>query len=314
MPVKSSPRIGCRTCGPWAKLFGALVGPIAVLLAAGCMPYMTPIRPKSPFAAAGPGPLIIAHRGGSFEAPENTLAAVIHGSLCGSDWQEVDVALSADGVPMVLHDDDLDRTTDGHGQVEQTTAAQLRTLHAGRPGMGEGTLGEMRRWGVAVPDFGAVYAREKIPTLDEVLAVPGARLMIELKGTKRVIELARAVVKAVQKRHMTERVAIGSFDYHLLEAVYGLDPSIPLVGIVEHTIGGLDHLLDLPITTLAVDKNLLEQALALAPPGVAVWVWTIYSVVEAQKFAAAGAHGLITDAPAAVVRALRSDATLRSGP
>ncbi len=279
---------------------------LALSTHSGCrLPMSNPIRPPAPFAAVGPGALIIAHRGGSLEAPENTLAAIRQATQLGSDWQEVDVTLSADGVPVVFHDDELGRTTEGQGAVEQLPLAALKQLHAGRPHPNAGTLGELQRQQLVAPDFAAAYADERIPTLEEVLRVPQARLMLELKQTKRVIDLARATVQAVHRTQMTGRVAIASFDVRLLEAVYGLDPALPLVGIVENSLTELDHLLDLPLMALAVDKNLLKEVLGRAPPGVAVWAWTAYSAQEAEVLAAAGAHGVITDAPRATAAVLR---------
>src|SRR5688500_15952335 len=79
--------------------------------------------PQPPFRAVL-GPVIIAHRGGSLEAPENTLAAIRHGAAVGSDWIEIDVTLSRDDEVIVIHDDTLERTTDGTGMVEAMTLSQ----------------------------------------------------------------------------------------------------------------------------------------------------------------------------------------------
>ena len=106
---------------------------IMVLAMTDCSTPILGLRPPAPFAAVGVGPLIIAHRGGSLEAPENTLAAFRHGVAAGSDWQELDVTLSSDGQLVVIHDDDLDRTTNGSGPVGKKTWADLQKLTAGQP-------------------------------------------------------------------------------------------------------------------------------------------------------------------------------------
>ena len=187
------------------------------------------VRPAAPFAAAGPQPLVIAHRGGSLEAPENTCASVAHGIAVGAPWQEVDVTLSAEGVAVVIHDDLLQRTTDGSGWVEQTPLALLRQLRAGSPQPDAGTQAALQRQGIAVPTFAMDAAHTQLPTLAEILALPGAQLMLELKKTPRVGPLAHAVVDAVRHQQVGHQVAIASFELELLEAVHRLNPLLPLV-------------------------------------------------------------------------------------
>ena len=110
-------------------------------------------------------PLNIAHRGASAYAPGNTLAAFRLALEMGADGFELDVMLSADGHLVVIHDDTVDRTTDGRGPVRQKTLAELKTLDAGK--------------------FDARFAGERIPTLQEVLdLVAGNRafVIVELKA------------------------------------------------------------------------------------------------------------------------------------
>jgi glycerophosphoryl diester phosphodiesterase len=265
---------------------------------------MVGIRPKAPFAAVGQGPLIIAHRGGSLEAPENTVAAVRHGVAVGSDWQEVDVTLSRDEHLVVIHDDTVDRTTGGRGEVESKSIAELTALAAGKPRWSPDAQHHLAEVGAKLPDFGEAYAHERVPTLQDILAIPNSRLMIEMKKTPRPARLAQQVVQAVRGARAGEHVALGSFEFELLDAVHQLDPALPLVGIVGES-GQLDRMLDLPIAVLAVDKNMLEKALRVAPAGVAVWVWTVYTPREAQGLIDGGAHGLITDIPRELLSVLR---------
>jgi glycerophosphoryl diester phosphodiesterase len=260
-------------------------------------------RPAAPFAAAGPIPLVIAHRGGSLEAPENTCASVAHGIAVGAPWQEVDVTLSAEGTPVVIHDDLLQRTTDGSGWVEQTPLVQLQRLRAGAPLPDPGTQAALLRQGIAVPTFAREAAHTQLPTLAQIVALRGAQLMLELKKTERVGQLSHAVVEAVRHQQVGHRVAVASFERELLAAVHSLDAALPLVGVAD-TLADLQRMLTLPLRCMAVDKHMLAAALAAVPPHVAVWVWTVYGPQEAQALAAQGAHGLITDAPRAVLAAL----------
>jgi glycerophosphoryl diester phosphodiesterase len=110
-------------------------------------------------------PLILAHRGASRIAPENTLVAFCLALEQGADGLELDVQLSRDGVPVVFHDSELSRTTDGRGRISEKTLAELRTLDAGK-------------W------FDPRFAGERIPTLEEVFEAFGDRALynIELKA------------------------------------------------------------------------------------------------------------------------------------
>src|SRR6188474_1210870 len=111
-------------------------------------------------------PILIAHRGGSLEAPENTMAAFRHAIEVGMRLVELDVQLSSDGEMVVIHDETLDRTTDGTGAVHDYTLEELRQFDAGTK-------------------FGPQFVGERIPTLREVLELcldKGAGVVIELKA------------------------------------------------------------------------------------------------------------------------------------
>src|SRR5436853_1370309 len=109
-------------------------------------------------------PLVLGHRGASGYAPENTLSAFNLAMDQGADGVELDVTLSADGVPVVIHDDTLDRTTSGHGPVGALTLAQLKRLDAGY-----------------AAQFGKQFAGERLPTLAEVFAAYGQRTFINVE-------------------------------------------------------------------------------------------------------------------------------------
>lgn len=249
-------------------------------------PYLHPHRP-----------LIIAHRGGSLEAPENTLAALKHGIASGSDWQEVDITLSQDGYPVVIHDDTLERTTTGQGQVSDHRLAALSKLRAGAPRWSQDARDTLFRLGVQrVPDFGHRYGDEGIPTLQQVLALPKARLMLELKTTPHPQQLAKAVVDAVHAAKMHDRVILGSFDFATVQAVRAAAPDLALVGIVE-TVEMLQKMQTLRPKAVAVDTAMLPQAVEQTDASTAVWTWTVYTPEQAEQCRAAGADGLITDIP-----------------
>lgn len=260
---------------------------------------------RSRFARPDAGPLLIAHRGGSLEAPENTLAALRHGIACGSDWQEVDITLTRDGHAVIIHDDTLERTTKGVGEVAAMSLLELSALRAGAPVWTEPARLALAALGIVeLPLFGERYVEERIPTLDQVLALPGARLMLELKTTPRPEALAGAVIDAVHRAGMQSRVALGSFDLATVAAIKKLDPKLPRIGIADAT-KMFSPLLELGVDILAVDTPLVPEARAAKLADVALWTWTVYTTDTAHRLTAEGADGLITDVPQKLVEALR---------
>lgn len=166
---------------------------------------------------AGAGPLLIAARGAADRAPENTLVAFQTALELGADVLELDVRLSADGELVVIHDETVDRTTDGSGKVAELSLAQLKALDAGYR---------------FIPDGGITYPyRNKgvtLSTLTEVLAAfPGARLKIEIQDSAPAAaeRLANAIVAAQAQ----DRVMVGSPHESLLRTFRRLAPDVATV-------------------------------------------------------------------------------------
>lgn len=139
--------------------------------------------------------LIFAHRGASFHCPENTMASFIKAAQLGADGIELDVQLTSDGVPVVIHDFTLHRTTTGYGSVNSKTVIELKKLDAGC-------------W------FSREFQNETIPTLNEVLSwVKRTPLLvnIELKSRGIESELEYKVNELINKHGLAERVIISSF-------------------------------------------------------------------------------------------------------
>ena len=155
-------------------------------------------------------PLIVAHRGDSANGPENTLAAFRLALENGADGIELDVMLSADQKLMVIHDDTLDRTSNGHGKVADLPFAALRELDAGS-------------W------YGLKFKGEPIPLLEEVFAELGGKFLInvELKNYKTPKDqLPELAVKLVKKHGLSDSVLLSSFNASNLPRVKSLAPEI----------------------------------------------------------------------------------------
>lgn len=146
-------------------------------------------------------PLIMGHRGAMGHAPENTMASFRLAHEIGVEAIELDVHLSADGRLVVHHDETLDRTTNGTGEISDLTLAQLQQLDAGRK-------------------FGEAFAGEKIPTLEEVVVwAQSVKLpvVIEFKRNLNVRAIVAAAIEEIDRLQASEDVAFISFD-HLIPA------------------------------------------------------------------------------------------------
>jgi glycerophosphoryl diester phosphodiesterase len=214
---------------------------------------------------------IYAHRGSSAIHPENTLRAFRHALAIGVDGIELDVHATADGTPVVIHDRDVGRTTDGAGYVDQIPLAQLETFDAGHG--------------------------ERVPTLAEILELVGAaaHLDIEIKGTR--IEHA---VLDVLAEFPAVRWAISSFAWDTLRTVRRLDPVAevwPLAERVGDDLFTIAAELASPAVSLFTGAYTAENAAKLRDAGLGVIVWTVNDPREARRIADLGAFALCTDDP-----------------
>jgi glycerophosphoryl diester phosphodiesterase len=156
-------------------------------------------------------PIVFAHRGASAHAPENTIAAFELAIAQQADAVELDVKLSADGQVIVIHDSTVDRTTNGHGKVQDMRLADLKALDAGS-------------------FFSDQFAGEKIPTLDDVFEAVGRRIFIniELKNHKsRGEDLVELVCMLVKKHQLQKHVMFSSFFPNALSKAHSYLPSVP---------------------------------------------------------------------------------------
>ena len=164
-------------------------------------------RPSHSFYLGLETPLVIAHRGGAGLWPENTLFSFRRAVELGVDVLEMDVRTSLDGVLVVVHDETVDRTTDGKGRVEELTFAELRALDAGY------------RWspGQAKHEFPYRGSGIQIPALKDVLdQFSETKIAIEIKPDSMVV--ARALCDVLREARRAESVIVGSFHRQALSA------------------------------------------------------------------------------------------------
>src|SRR4051812_12709361 len=156
--------------------------------------------------------LVAAHRGCSQDAPENTLAAFSRALDVGADLVEFDVHVSADGDVIVIHDDKVDRTTNGSGEVARLRTEEIKTLDAGS-------------W------FSDAYAGEPVPLLDEVLDLLKGRAvpLIEIKAKrKKAPDCGARVIEALRRHRMLDEAVVICRDVERSREVSAASPITPL--------------------------------------------------------------------------------------
>jgi glycerophosphoryl diester phosphodiesterase len=214
--------------------------------------------------------LTIGHRGVMGVEPENTLRSFARADREGLDVIELDLHLSKDGSLVVMHDAEVDRTTDGEGPVADLTLAELRALDAGRG--------------------------ERVPLFEEVLDAVKAPVQAEIKS----VEAARALAEVMRRRDLTDRVDVISFHGEALAEIRALVPQVRTGLVAAHyglevieraqAVGAVMLVLDITRLTL----ELVEQAHAA---GLKVYGWVVNTPEHLKLARGLGLDGGTTDFP-----------------
>jgi glycerophosphoryl diester phosphodiesterase len=240
-----------------------------------------------------PRPLVIAHRGDRAFAPENTLTAFRQAVEKGAEAIEFDVKLTADGQVVVLHDQTVDRTTDGKGDISQLTLAQAREFDAN----------------VQFPDR---FPAEHIPTLEEVFETVGHSLLMNIELTNyatRSDSLVPRVVELVKAHAIQERVLFSSFLARNLRKTSALLPDTPcglltlkgLLGLEGRLLGWRKGVQALHPYYTDVSPGLMDR---LHAAGKRVNTWTVNGEKDIKNMISLGVDGIITDDPSLVLHLL----------
>jgi glycerophosphoryl diester phosphodiesterase len=252
--------------------------------------YSSDLTPAQKLIAS-PGLLVIAHRGNSSVAPENTLPAFQAALDVKVDLVELDYHHSADGVPIVVHDDTLDRTTNSegvfHGQklkVQDFRAAELQPLDAGF-------------W------FDARFAGTKLPTLTQALDLIQSKsvTLIERKAGD-----PQTLVRVLEEKQLLERVVVQAFDLNFVAECRKLSPRLALA-----TLHGKPATVELIQQCAATGADVIvwdhqkiepQQIELIHKLGKKAWIYTVDKPEAAKKFIAAGIDGIITNKPAEMLK------------
>ena len=262
--------------------------------------------PRKPFLDL-PSPWLVAHRGGSALAPENTLAAFDRGALLGADAIETDVRLSRDGVVMVFHDEDTGRLTGAPGTIEARSAAQIVALDAAFSFTPDGgRTFPLRGTGVRVPSFAEAMRRH-----------PRMRFNVDAKGAEPA--LAEALAREIREARAEDRVCVGSFFDAQAERLGALLPGVcrflPEQAATRHVLAAKSGAAPVGLPTgydLADLPARMGDMAVVDPPvvahfhrlGIPVHVWTVDDEEQMRALLAIGVDGIVTDRPDVLGRVL----------
>lgn len=223
--------------------------------------------------------LNIAHRGASGRFPENTLKAFAAAMDAGAQMCELDVHLTIDGTVVVIHDETVERTTDGRGVVRSMTLEELKRLDAG-----------IR--------FGGEFAGERIPTLEEVMTLTEGRcgLNIEIKSAG----VERKVCELIVGRRALATAMISSFDWDALAVVRHFQPRVR-VGLLAsqwpaRLVGAA---FELKAESINPRSDIVTEDLCIAAHerNLSVYTWTVDEPAEMRRLIAFGVDGIMTNYP-----------------
>ena len=237
--------------------------------------------------------LVIAHRGASGYAPENTLAAFKRAIALGATFIETDLQLSRDSRFVAIHDDTVNRTTGGTGKVHDLSLADLKRLDAGA-------------W------FGSEFAGERIPTLDEILEFSKKHdvvFYLELKpGGSWGGE--HALIGALRESQAVARTVVISFDAGVLEGLRKIEPTLMTGLLFDGQIARpLDKAVEVGARQLAVRGDLVTPALLTEARrrDLQVVCWTVNQPAHMRLLIDAGVDGIMSDYPDRIVAAIKKE-------
>ncbi|PWK11346.1 glycerophosphodiester phosphodiesterase [Tumebacillus permanentifrigoris] len=228
--------------------------------------------------------LNLAHRGASGYAPENTMEAFQVADLMGADGFEFDVQITRDGVPVVIHDELLNRTTNGRGYVHEHTLAELRALDAGS-------------W------YDPSFAGERIPTLQEVIDAFGNRMVLNIELKNSIFPmpgLEERTLELIRRYQIEERVIVSSFHHGSMQKFHQLAPDISTGLLYDCVIvGAVEYAKRLGARALhpffaTIKPQFLAEAHAAE---LAVNVWTVNEEEHMRLVANLGVDAIITNYP-----------------
>jgi glycerophosphoryl diester phosphodiesterase len=229
---------------------------------------------------------VIAHRGFSGAAPENTVAAVRAAIEIHADMVEIDVTLTSDGHIVVIHDETLDRTTNGSGEVFRYTLAELQELDAGS-------------W------FNPTFAGERIATLDDVLIEVDGRILLNVEIKSEAVDrgIVAKVASAIQREGMIDQVVVSSFSPTALKEMHSAAPEIRTAVLYNTKFhkgqDSVEIVTDLGARVFNIKRQGLtrEMLRRCREHGIPVGIYTVNKPRRMRRLVKKGIRAIFTDHP-----------------
>ena len=239
--------------------------------------------------------LVVAHRGASGIAPENTLPAIEAAMKAKADYIEIDVQLTRDKAVVVMHDESVDRTTDGKGAIEELSIEEIKMLDAGS-------------W------FDEKFTGTKVPLLEEVIHLVNgqARLLVEIKKKGRVNEgIEQEVIEIIRKNQAEQWCEVQSFNDGVLERIHREAPEIILHKLIVFKYRFIPYAFDGRFTRFSMEKynyasnvnmhyRFFNPSLSekIRNSGKKIFLWGCREKEPCFPIEMKGYDGIITDYPA----------------
>ncbi|MBX3149297.1 hypothetical protein KF728_04000 [Candidatus Obscuribacterales bacterium] len=244
------------------------------------------------FAAESKRPLVIAHRGGKKWAPENTMAGFAKSLKAGADGVELDIHRCKSGELVVIHDETLDRTTDGKGFIKDKTWDELKTLSAGK-------------W------YSDEFAEEKLPLLTDVLKLADGKMIVNIEIKNSPIEypgIEDDLAKVLKDYKYPEKILISSFDHELIRRVHKKMPNIEAAfldaGIVAD-VGKYANSIGAKAWNAGYSEMRADAVERAHKAGLAVNVWTVDGTKHWNDMLEIKVDGIVTDDPGGLIHHLK---------
>ena len=229
---------------------------------------------------------VIAHRGFSGRAPENTLLAIREAIAIGAEMVEIDVTMTADGHVILLHDETLDRTTSGTGPPTDHTLEEIRELDAGT-------------W------FSTVFAGEKIPTLSEALQTVKGRILINIEIKPEAVDhgVVPKIASLIAEHEMHNQVIVSSFSPEALLRMKIADPEVITATLFNKDLHTGRDPLEIVLEVGSRGFNISARRLTAAmierchKHGIPIAVYTVNEPDEMRRLIELGVDAVFTDHP-----------------
>jgi len=239
-------------------------------------------------------PLVVAHRGGGLLAPENTIAAFKNAIKLGVDRIELDVQLSKDNVVVVIHDEKINRTTNGKGRISDMTYAEMAVYDTGCK-------------------FSEKYRGEHIPVLEEVLELVNGKctLLIEVKNPENMYKgLEKKIADLISRYNAKSWCVVQSFEYESLYSLHKIDHEITLGLLMADARPGRPNYNNINISFISeinINQRFANQKSIDFLHGLnkKTFIWTVNKCKRMQHLIRYGVDGIITDNPAMLQELMR---------